>query len=733
VSRYVLGIDLGTVNSCVAVVRDGRPVVLADDTRTTIPSAVAYAQDKELIGEPARRQALSDPKSAFVATKRLIGHAFDSKEVSAAKERMAYEIHPSPMGSVLLRAAGRELTPVQVAARILHRIREVASEALGESVERAVISVPAHFNEIQRRATKLAAEYAGLQVLRLVNEPTAAAFAYGYRKGEDFRLAVYDLGGGTFDVTIMQAKGDTFEVLASDGDSYLGGEDVDNLVADWIAGEYRSRHGKDPLEDPSARLRLKEAAEKAKVDLTDVQQARIELPYLLRSPDGSFASFECTLAREKLEELTAPILNKTLELCKRCLKGAKIQKEDLQAVLLVGGQTRMPAVRNMVRDFFGKEPRRDVNPDEVVALGAALYGYSLEAEKLKLEAEESAEEAFAVALKQTARVREIVEEVEALQSEMVSDDELARRITDFVAQAQAELPQLRADLPELYGDADLDLPAAIGGLKEELYELKLKVDKVREHSRKLDTGTAAKPRPTPPAAAKPHATPPAAAKAPATPAPRLELELPHDRVGPSSPPAPSPEAPASVAQAVEVVSEWLARASASSERAQVSLEEASEHARARKVRLRDVTSHALGIGAVGDLLSVLIEKNAKVPAETKRMFSTHHDNQREVHIRVFQGEDKRATRNELLGQFMLTGIEPAPRLEPKIEVSFQLDEDGILHVKARDQRTGAAQEITVKGPLALEKVEDRAADSAAEASLPPPQTPAREPSDPFIR
>jgi molecular chaperone DnaK (HSP70) len=515
--------------------------------------------------------------------------------------------------------------------------------ALGESVEQAVISVPAHFNEVQRRATKLAAEYAGLEAVRLINEPTAAAFAYGYRRGEDFTLAVYDLGGGTFDVTVMRARGDCFEVVATDGDAYLGGEDFDQAIMEWLAQEFESQHGEDPRDDHSSRMQLKEASERAKHDLTELEETRIELPYLLKIND-EYVPFEQTLTREKLEELTAPLIQCTLDLCKRCLGSSGVSKEDLDAVLLVGGQTRMPAVRDAVRDFFGLEPRRDINPDEVVAMGAALYGYSLTADDLRAEAEEAAEEAFAVALKQTAQARKILEAVESLESDTGSEVDLKRDLSSVMAETEGK--------PGAAREGDADLPAAVEGLREEMYALQQKLDRAIEQA---------------------------------------EKKAPQDQ-------------PKPLADAVEVVVDWLSRAEQSSQEAEARFEEAEEHARARKVELIDVTSHALGIAAAGDILSVLLEKNSQVPAEKSRRFTTHQDGQTEVHIRAFQGENPHASENELLGDFVLTGIEPAPRLTPKIDVVFRLDEDGILSVKAQDLETGAAHGMTVTQPLGLREL-----------------------------
>jgi molecular chaperone DnaK (HSP70) len=565
---------------------------------------------------------------------------------------MQYLISPSPMGGVLLEAGGHQLTAVQVAARILFLLRDIASRTLGESVKEAVISVPAHFNEVQRRATKLAAEYAGLEAVRLINEPTAAAFAYGYRRGENFTLAVYDLGGGTFDVTIMKSEGDRFEVIATDGDAYLGGEDFDHAIMDWLAEGFLADNAKDPREDEAACTQLKEAAERAKHDLTELESTRVELPYLLKLEDGNYALFERELTREKLEELCAPGIERTRELCARCLESTSVRKEDIDAVLLVGGQTRMPGVRDAVRDFFGLEPRRDINPDEVVAMGAALYGYSLSADRLRDEAEEAAEEAFSVALKQTAKARKVVE---ALDGESRGDEELAQQLSHVMAEAEALVPAVPADV-------DKDLPAAVEGLRREMAALHQKLEEVSEE--------------------------------------------PTESAG--------EEKPAPLADAVEVVGDWLARAERASKEAEERFEEAEEHANARKVELSDVTSHALGIGSAEDLLSVLIEKNAPVPAEKKRVFTTNQDEQTEVQIRVFQGEDPRASLNELLGDFVLTGIEPAPRLTPKIQVTFSLDEDGILSVRAVDKRTGAEQRMTVKEPLGLQGLSPKESEAEPE-------------------
>ncbi|MCP4003030.1 MAG: Hsp70 family protein, partial [bacterium] len=436
-SRNVIGIDLGTLNSCVAAVREGRAEVLRGDNRGIVPSCVGFKDGKVLVGAPAKRHAVSDPQSTLIAIKRLIGHAFDSREVREAAEQLPYKIKKSRLGSVVLQIGDEELSPVQVSTLILAKVKEIAETALGSPVGEAVISVPAHFNDVQRKATMLAAEDAGLKVLRLVNEPTAAAFAYGYKKAKDFTLAVYDLGGGTFDVTVLRARGNTFSVVATDGDSYLGGEDFDLKIAEWLEAEFTSEFGQGFGEDRAARQRVREAAEKAKVELTEVETSQIELPFLTKLDDGTRPGFSRTITRAKVAELVSPLIARTRELCERCLQTASISVNEISEVLLVGGQSRMPAVREVVRDLFAKEPRRDINPDEVVAMGAALYAYSLVSDDLAQEAEDEAKESFAVAVKETSVARKLVNEIADLGTAEIDNKALADRLEALLAAAEA--------------------------------------------------------------------------------------------------------------------------------------------------------------------------------------------------------------------------------------------------------------------------------------------------------
>jgi molecular chaperone DnaK (HSP70) len=679
VGHRILGIDLGTVNSCVAVVEDGRAIVLSEDGRRTIPSCLSLQRNKEIVGHAARRQAVTEPRSTVSAVKRILGHSFESAEVQAVMRRVAYPIRPSPVGSVLLEINGHDLTPVQISARILLRIREAAEKALDEVVRKAVISVPAHFTDVQRKATKLAAEYAGLEVVRLLNEPTAAAFAYGYRKGEDFRLAVYDLGGGTFDITVMTAQGDCFQVEATDGDSFLGGEDFDEAIVEWLMDAFQSENGHDLRGDQTAELRLKEAAEQAKIELSGVEETRIELPFLAQLSDGSRPLFTRTLTRQTLAEIARPLVQKTLDLCDRCLQAARIQRSDIDEVLMVGGQSRMPGVRDAVREFFGREPRRDINPDEVVAMGAALYGYSLAADDLKEEEETAAEEAYAVALKDTGVakklldgvVKRLLQEATEPSSEPLGDDALALRIETLLAQTES-LHEVGLDDLGLVVDAasDEDLPEAVEALRGELLDLKDKAEElIQQVSEEFPPG--------------------------------------YEQIAANE----------AIDRAAQRITKCLDAAEQASQKAQDHLEKAKEHAQARKVTLIDVTSHALGIASAAEIFTVLIEKNVPIPTGKGRTFTTDQDDQTEVAIRVYEGSASRVSDNQFLGEFVLEGIAPAARMEPRVDVMFSIDENGILAVKARDARSGKEQGIRVEDPLHLRKTDPPKQDQELELEL----------------
>ncbi len=505
-----VGIDLGTSNSCVAYVDDGKPRVLSDrDGRSTQPSVVAFGHGRSVVcGHKARRQLIYAPQNTVASAKRFIGRRFISDQVKRLMESTAYGIVEGPNGDARVRVQGKVYTLPEVSAYVLQHMRRIAEEATGEVVDRAVITVPAYFNDMQRQATRDAASIAGVECLRIINEPTAAALAYGFGKGRRQFIAVYDLGGGTFDISVLRLEDELFEVISTAGDTFLGGDDFDAEVGDWLKDVFERQAGVDLSDNRTARLKLREAAERAKIALSSATEVEVHVPNLARDVEGHELELRTRMDRMQYARITLPIVQKTFLTCDDALHEAGMAASQIDHILLVGGMTRYPLIREAVAQYFGKRPYTDLNPDEVVALGAGIQAHNL-----------------------------------------------------------------------------------------------------------------------------------------------TNIE----------------EGPGSV--------------------------------------LLDVTPQSLGVKTVGGFCEVLITRNTSIPTESTKIFHTAHDNQAEVRIEVYQGESRMAADNELLGQFVLGDLRPAPRGEVKVEIAFEIDADGIVHILAEDKETGHVKDLTIEASSGLTEEE----------------------------
>jgi molecular chaperone DnaK len=371
----VLGIDLGTTNSCMAIIEGGKPKVIPNaEGANTTPSVVAFTDKGEiLVGQAAKRQAVTNPKKTIFSAKRLIGRRYSSKQAQEAKSKLPYEIVEGPNDDCRIKINGKEYTPQEISAQVLMKLKRDAESYLGEKITEAVITVPAYFDDSQRKATKDAGAIAGLNVLRIINEPTASSLAFGLDTAKEGKVAVYDLGGGTFDISILEIADGVFEVKSTNGDTYLGGDDFDRVLLDYLADEFKKENGIDLRNDPMALQRLKEASEKAKIELSSSLETEVNLPFITADASGP-KHLVMKITRSKFEQLVEPLIQRTLEPCKLALKDANLSQNNIDYVILVGGMTRMPKIQQVVKEFFGKEPRKDVNPDEAVAIGAAIQG-----------------------------------------------------------------------------------------------------------------------------------------------------------------------------------------------------------------------------------------------------------------------------------------------------------------------------------------------------------------------
>lgn len=686
----VLGIDLGTTNSVVAVADGGQARVLSNEMgERLIPSVVSFKPDGGIvIGDEARERRLLDAKHTVYSVKRLIGRPYRTPEVRRAQERFAFDIVESPSGGVVVAIRGESYTLTEVSSLVLREIARVAEATLGFKVERAVITVPANFNELQRSATKAAGRVAGLDVLRIINEPTAAALAYGYGKTKPERVAVYDLGGGTFDLTILELENDVFEVVSTAGDSFLGGDDLDLVVAEMMCDAFLEQHRWDPRSDRQAFERLRAAGEWAKCQLSDEPLVELTIEELHYGAGGKPLDLQFRLGREELEKRMYPFIARSFDVCQSAFSDAKLKPSEIDSVVLVGGSTRVPMVRAMVEEYFGKTPRNEIDPDLVVAQGAAIHGYAVGGQarqnrpslaRVSLKRISAADLAKLKASRE-ARREALPNQPAFAPTEQVEEARPAAKNPPRPTHPPPTLPDLPQ--PRLSPMAAFDqTPTRIAQAPKPPPPPPLgeALDLPGIDLEDIPTAVSWRPSSIPGVI---QAAPPIPVGIPAT---KLDDELasyledsnslpPAPPAHRPAPPPPPPAPPRTPSVPPMPVVDLVERA---------------------PPLLMDVTPHSLGLETAGGYCQHLIRRNAPIPAEHSRVFSTAADLQDSVMVRVCQGEERGFANNQLLGEVTLTGLRAAPRGELQIEVAFLLDASGTLDVRAVDVDTGKEQIIRI--------------------------------------
>lgn len=705
----VIGIDLGTTNSVVAIAdQPGGRVLASRDGAKLIPSVVSFHPSGDvLVGRPAKERRLLDAQNTVYSVKRLIGRPFNSYEVRQAQKRFAFELSEGPSGGVLVTARGETYTLSEISAFVLRHVRKVAEEALGTECSQAVVTVPANFNELQRSATKAAGRVAGLEVLRILNEPTAAALAYGYNKTSTERIAVYDLGGGTFDITILQLAGDVFEVLATAGDTFLGGDDVDTAIADQMASQFLEQTRYDARADRQAYERLRAAAEWAKVQLSDRTDIKLCVEELGYGEGGVALNLDYALTRQQLEHMCQPLLARSFDVCEDAMKAAGLRPTQLDNVILVGGSTRIPLLQRMVAEYFGRKPLINIDPDLVVAQGAALQAQSLGLPSRKAALAK-------VSLKKVAQPgtgdHAIVMD-ESFEDEITNIGDrpplppppVARAARKATLPGQAPPPppvQLKRAADSRIDDGLIDTPTRSREepLEHEPTRLAEAVDPLDFQPTRMADASGLLMEIGRRAIEEPEEI----ADEPSG----LMIELGDDAFGneldlpaEDHPPLPAPldaasSAPAVLRAALDENVDTVTAAVAVTEGPQAPL-------------LLDVTPLSLGVETVDGYCEHIIRRNSAIPAGQTKMFTTARDQQETVIVRICQGEARQISGNQLLGEVVLDGLRPAARGKVQIAVRFMIDADGTLQVRAQDVGTGKQQQIAIKliGELPEDQVE----------------------------